>query len=192
MFFILVRILIIPFFFLFYPTIHKGKKNIPKGRAIFVCNHMSNLDPIIFELSSWKKKYYLAKKELFKKGFKGWFVSKMNTIPVERGKTDLNAMRKSLKVLNDDKGLVVFPEGTRNKTGKELGEIKSGAAMFAIKAKAPIVPVWIKKKPKFFRFNVLRYGKPFTLEQFYDKKLDSEVLEKAGKIIAQKLLENKI
>jgi hypothetical protein len=49
-----------------------------------------------------------------------------------------------------------------------------------------------KEKTKVFRFNVLRFGKPFTLEQFYDKKLDSEVLNEAGEIIAEKMLENKI
>lgn len=189
---ILIKVLFFPILWLLLPTFYKGKKNIPKGRAIFICNHRSNFDSIIVELSSWKKKYYLAKKELFKKGFKGWFIKGLNTIPVERGKIDITAMKTALRVLKNEKGLVIFPEGTRNKTGEELGEIKAGAAMFAIKTKSPIVPVWIKKRPKIFRFNVLRYGKPFTLEEFYDKKLDNETLEKVGKIITQKLLENKI
>ena len=116
----------------------------------------------------------------------------MRTIPIQRGKLDLTATKSALKVLKQGKGLVIFPEGTRNKTDKTLGSIKAGAAMFAIKSQSPIVPIWIKKKPKLFRCNVLQYGKPFILEEFYDKKLNAETLEKASKIIETKLLENKI
>ena len=62
--------------------------------------------------------------------------------------------------------------------------------MLAIKTKTPIVPVWIKKKPRLFRINSVKFGKPFTLEEFYDEKLTSEVLSKAGDKIAKNLLEN--
>lgn len=187
----LVKIILYVFLWIMYPTIYKGKKNIPKGKVIFIGNHTSNADPIIVEMSAWKEKFYLVKKELYKNKFIGGFWKRMNTIPVDRGNTDLSAIKAALKVLSRGKALVIFPEGTRNKTGEQLGAVKSGAAMLAIKAKAPIVPIWIKKKPRLFCPNSLRYGKPFTLEQFYDKKLDSEVLDQAGKIIAEKLLDNK-
>jgi 1-acyl-sn-glycerol-3-phosphate acyltransferase len=187
-----LKVLLYVFIWILFPTIFKGKRNIPKGKVIFVCNHTSNMDCIIVEMSAWKEKFYLAKKELFKSKLVGGFLKRMNTIPIERGKTDLTAIKTSLKLLNKEKAIVIFPEGTRNKTNEALGEVKSGAAMFAIKAKAPIVPIWIKKKPRIFCLNYLRFGKPFTLEQFYDKKLDNEVLDQAGQIIGEKLLENKI
>ena len=51
--------------------------------------------------------------------------------------------------------------------------------------------IWmVKQKP--FVLNTLRFGKPFTLEEFYDKKLDKNVLDEAGKILENKILENKI
>lgn len=187
-----LKVILYPILWLIYPTIFKGKENIPEGRAIFICNHTSNVDAIFVELSSWKDKYYLSKKELFKNKFAGGFLKRINAIPIERGKIDLTAIKTCLKLLNKEKALVIFPEGTRNKTEEALGEVKSGAAMFAIKSKAPIVPIWIKKKYKIFHTNTLRFGKPFTLEEFYDKKLDNEMLDKAGKIIAEKMLENRI
>lgn len=186
-----LKVILYVFLWIMYPTIYRGKKNIPKGKAIFVANHTSNADPVIVEMSAWKEKFYLVKKELYKNKFLSWFWRHMNTIPVDRGNTDLNAIKLSLRILNKGKALVIFPEGTRNKTGEELGTIKAGAAMLAIKSKSPIVPIWIKKKPRLFCFNSLQYGKPFTLEQFYDKKLDNKTLNEAGKIIAEKLLENK-
>lgn len=191
MFLRFLKILLYVFFWFLFPTIFKGKRNIPKGKVIFICNHTSNVDPIIVELSCWKEKFYLSKKELFKNKLVGGILKNMNTIPIDRGKTDLNAIKMSLKILNKGKALVIFPEGTRNKTNETLGEVKAGAAMFAIKAKAPIVPIWIKKKAKLFRFNVLQFGKPFTLEEFYDQKLNNTVLNQAGKIIGEKLLKNR-
>ena len=61
-----VKFLVYPWVWLLFPTAFKGKKNIPKGRVIFICNHTSNIDGILLVLSTWRKQYFLAKKELFK------------------------------------------------------------------------------------------------------------------------------
>ena len=186
-----LKILLYPFVWILFPTVFKGNKNIPKGKCIFICNHTSNIDPVLLVLSTWRKQYFIAKKELFKCWFMRLVMKVAHGISIDRGKTDLKAIKESIKVLNCGKILTIFPEGTRNKTQKDLGEVKSGAAMFAIKTKTPIVPIWIKKKPKLFRPNKLVFGKPFTLEEFYEEKLNAETLEKAGHIIGEKLLANK-
>ncbi len=183
-------LLYIPFWIMF-PTFFKGKKNVPKGKVIFVANHRSNMDIVVLNMALLRNQKMLAKKELFKNKLVGGFFKRMGCIPVDRGQTDLNAIKLSLNVLKKGKILTIFPEGTRNRTNAELGEVKTGACMLAIKAKSPIVPVWIKKKPKLFCFNVLRFGKPFTLEEFYNSKLDKNTLNSAGEILEKKILENK-
>ena len=94
-----------------------------------------------------------AKKEMFKNKFLSWFWRGMGLISLDRQKTDFTALKTSLSVLKDGKKLVIFPEGTRNKVNTELQEIKGGTALFAIKAKVPIVPMWIEKRGKIFRRN---------------------------------------
>ena len=59
--------------------------------------------------------------------------------------------------------------------------------MLAIKAKVPIIPINIKKKPKLFRRNKIIIGKPFELKDFYDQKLNSDVLDKASEIVYEEL-----
>ena len=59
--------------------------------------------------------------------------------------------------------------------------------MMAIKAKVPVVPMFVLKKPKFGRRNKVFVGEPFTLEQFYGKKLGGEELEAASKIVEEKI-----
>lgn len=190
MIFDILKFIIYIWIWIFFPTKFKGKRNIPKGKAIFVCNHTSNMDPILMCMSTWRRQYFLAKKELFSNPFKRGIMKMAHAIPIDRGKTDLKAIKMSMKVLAENKILTIFPEGTRNKTNEDLGEVKAGAGMLAIKTKTPIVPVWIEKKPRIFRLNTIKFGKPFTLEEYYDKKLTSDVLAEAGEKIAERLLEN--
>ena len=173
-----------------FPTKIIGKENIPKGACILSSNHTSNLDAVIFAVKTWEKKYYLAKKELFKNKLFGFFLKKLGAVKIDRQSNDVLAIKNCLKLLKNNKKLFIFPEGTRvHNENMELGEIKQGVAMFAIKAKVPIVPIFILRQPKLFRRNKIFIGKPFTLEEFYSKRLDSEELDKAGEIVLAKMEE---
>ncbi len=173
-----------------FPAKVIGKDNLPKGACIISSNHTSNLDAILLALHSWEKKYYLAKKELFSNKCSSAFYKSIGCIKIDREKSDVNAIKQSLKVLKNNKKLVIFPEGTRvNNENMEMGEVKHGVAMFATKAKVPIVPMFVSRKPKLFRKTKIFIGKPFELEEFYGKKLSSEELEKASNVIAEKMNE---
>lgn len=174
-----------------FPCKIYGRKNLTKGRAILTINHTSNLDPVQIMFGTYEKKYYLAKKELFKCKLVGGFIKGMGGIPIDRASADVGAIKKALKVLKNNKKLVIFPEGTRSKSDEmNLGEVKSGAAMLAIKSQAPIVPVWICNRPKAFRMTRIVIGKPYELSEFYGKK-GEEALSKASEVVAEKLNELK-
>ena len=149
-----------------YPTKVVGRENIPSGGAIFICNHLSNVDPLLIISYNKRKVYSLGKKELFNTKFKAWFFKSVGVISVDRGKPDISAIKKCLNILNNGKLLSIFPEGTRNKTDENLQEIKNGCCMLAIKTKLPIIPVNIQKKAKLFHRNKIIFGKPFELDSF--------------------------
>lgn len=175
-----------------YPTKIVGRKNLPKGKVIITLNHTSNLDAVVLILNTWEKKYFLAKKELFVSKARSWFLKKMGAIKIDREIADVSAIKEAFKVLKNNKKLVIFPEGTRNKTEElNLQQVKHGAAMVAIKTKTPIVPLWIFNRPKAFRKTKILIGKPYELDEFYGQKLSDEVLEKASAKVAEKLNETK-
>lgn len=175
-----------------YPCKIYGKKNLKKGKAVLTMNHTSNIDAVNIVLGTFEKKYFLAKKELFKNKLFGAFIKAMGAIKIDRAAADVGAIKNALKVLKNDKKLIIFPEGTRNKSDNvELGEVKSGAAMLAIKAKAPIVPVWVYNRPHAFRMTKILIGEPYELSQFYGAKITEEILNQASEIVSQKLNELK-
>lgn len=172
-----------------YPTKVVGRKNIVKGGAILICNHLSNVDPFLIISYNTRRIYSLGKKELFNTKFKAWFFKSVGVISVDRGNPDIKAIKTALKVLNKGKLLSIFPEGTRNKVNENLQEIKGGCCMLAIKTKLPIIPINIQKKARVFRRNKIIIGKPFELTEFYGQKLSSQILDDAGKIVQEKLME---
>ena len=145
----------------------KGVENIPtSGRAIIACNHRCASDPIYHACSIRQKLYFIAKKELFSFKPLGALLRALGAFPVDRAAIDRNAMRNAVELLEQDKMLLIFPEGTRSRDGT-LGVFKNGAASFALQAGAPIVPAAIimPHGKGFFKPVRIIYGEPITIEE---------------------------
>ena len=167
-----------------------GKENIPEGKTVIVSNHFHACDCGFLSRVYGKDVYFLAKKEVFKKKLFGSILKSYGGLPIDRDNPDMKSLLAPLKVLKNGHKLVVFPEGTRNKTGtNELQPIKPGAVVFAVKAKAPIVPVMILNKMRFMRRTPIIVGEPFELKEFYDKKLTDEDYVVMSDIVKGKMLE---
>jgi len=173
-----------------FPFKFYGKENLNDGKAVVVSNHFSAIDCVHYLNLSKDRPYFLAKKELFEKKFLNWLFTKYGGLPIDRDNPDLKAMLNAMKVLKNGEKLVIFPEGTRNKTGtNELQKIKGGAIIFAVKSKAPIIPVMMLNKPRLFVRTKIMIGKPFELSEFYDKKLTEEDYLEMENIVREKMLE---
>ena len=183
-----IKILLFIPFSIMFPCRIIGKKRIPKGKCIIICNHRSNIDYIYLWNKIWRKQYVLAKKELFKGKLVSWFFTKMGGIPVDRESIDLSVIKNSLTALKKEKILTIFPEATRNKTSQDLLEFKAGASVFSIKANAPIVPIYIQKRPHFLGFNRIVVGEPIFFDDSYK---GTEGTERANEILREKMLKLK-
>ncbi len=156
---------------------------------LFVGNHYSVLDVIVVAMATTKPVHFIAKKELFAKGISKKFVNKCECIPVNRDGTDVKAVMQSMKYLKNNESVIIFPEGTRNKTDETFLPFKSGAAAISIKTKTPIVPVVQVKKIGFLRRSHILYGEPFEFTEYYDKRLKEEDVLKCDEILREKMLE---
>lgn len=185
-------------YFAAYNVKVEGKENLPqKAGFIIASNHRTFADPPLLAVTSMCAKFsFVAKEELFRNRFFGWFIRKLGAFPVERGRGDMKVISDSVERLGEGRNLVIFPEGTRSLDGK-LGRGKTGVALIAAKSKAEIVPAAIifNGKLRFRKKVIVRYGKPISSselavgEDFSPKELKPIKQRIMGDI--QKLLEGK-
>lgn len=120
-----------------------GKENVnPKQSYVFVANHQSFLD--VFAVYGWLPNNFkwLMKKEIRRVPFVGTACAVAGHIFVDRTnpRAALQSVELIKKELVDGISTVIFPEGTRTKTG-ELGRFKQGAFKIAMDMQLPVVPV---------------------------------------------------
>jgi len=126
-----------------------NKERIPKdGQYLLTSNHRSIIDPLIVEVALQDSSidgYWVAKKELYNSFFFGAFTRNAGSILLDREASNMSSFFKATKeVVKDGKSIYIFPEGTRNKTGKAIAEFKEGSRIIALKNRLNILPVYIK------------------------------------------------
>lgn len=167
-------------------------EKLPKeGSVLLASNHLSNWDPVILAISLPRKLHFMAKEELFKIFVLGSIMRNVGTFPVKRGAADRNAIREAIKVLNDNKVLCIFPEGTRSNPGKLL-PFQPGVALIAHKANAPLIPLGLSGTNnilvKGLRVKVkLVIGDPIFPSQLAEGKINSQQIEEITGILQNKV-----
>ncbi|MBE5759534.1 MAG: 1-acyl-sn-glycerol-3-phosphate acyltransferase [Clostridiales bacterium] len=146
----------------------KGLENLEgsEGSIIFA-NHLSNNDIIILQVVTKQKLRIMAKEEVFKIKIFAPIMRWFGAFPVSRGNADRNALATAIKALKDGETFMIFPEGTRSKTGK-LQRFMPGIAGIAIESGAPLIMASIKGKPRLFGKTEVTFHKKMDVAQFID------------------------
>ena len=89
-----------------------GLENLPQsGSFLIAANHASFLDPPFIGSQVPRQIAYFARKTLWKPGIASWWLDEVGTIPVDRdGGQDVSAIKRVLKALKDNRGLILFPQ----------------------------------------------------------------------------------
>ncbi len=147
-----------------------GKDNIPKnGACILAGNHTGNFDAYLLFKGTNRPIHIIGKKELFEGPFK-WLFKTMHLIPVDRKSKNPKAKEEALKILEEEKILGIFPEGTFHKNDILL-PFKPGVISFALKSNAPIIPFAITNQFKFRSHPTIEFGKPIYIDKIKEDKL---------------------
>lgn len=141
------------FFSLYYRLIFglkiKGRVKVKDRPVLFCINHRSFNDPPLVGslLSSFglgRDLFVLAKIDLFRiSPTFGSMLKALNAIPLQRNGMDADVIKRAVEVLESGSSLMIFPEGTRNKT-KGLLEGKAGAGYIGLKSRASVIPIYLK------------------------------------------------
>lgn len=163
MFYSVVRFIVGILLRVFFRVKVSGKENIPiEGRLALCANHHSNWDPLFISIVFPRQISWMGKKELFKNKALAYILNKLGVFPVDRGETDISAIKTALRVLKDGGVLGIFPEGTRVE-GYDVENAKPGIALLTVKSKAIVLPIYIGSSYKLFSRVDINIGKSIDL-----------------------------
>lgn len=144
---------------------------------ILMGNHLSMMDPFIMAVAAPKEQIcFIGKKELWRVKPVAWFCRALKAIPVDRHNTDMEAMRACMRVTREGHVLGIFPEGTRHHQGV-MRELESGVALIALRAKVPLIPIYITGKVAPFRPLDVYVGQPIDMEDLRQQGINTETCQ---------------
>lgn len=120
-----------------------GRQYLDKHEgAMLLSTHQSMLDPVLVGLCFNGRLNYIARKTLFRNPLFAFLIHTLDAIEIDRDRGGLAGLREMLKRLQDNKKVLLFPEGTRTEDG-EIAKLKLGFAPIARRSEVPLIPIAI-------------------------------------------------
>lgn len=158
----LARVLANALFPVLWRAQREGLEHLPRaGPLIVAVNHVSWHDP---PLAGWavdpvRTPFFLGKAELFRGRLARWALVALHSIPLDRARGDVGALRRAEELLRAGGCLILFPEGTRSRTGVP-GRPKPGIGFLAQRTGAAVVPALVTGTRSAFGPMRIRFGAP--------------------------------
>ncbi|MBR6914996.1 MAG: 1-acyl-sn-glycerol-3-phosphate acyltransferase [Clostridia bacterium] len=148
----------------------KAKERI-RGGALAVSNHYGFFDPLYLMIAIWYRRHrFVCGKEFFESRARFWFKSFL-CIPIDRANFNISSLRAITDAMKSGYLVSMFPEGHVNgeRTG-DLEDFKPGLVLMALQAKAPVIPVYIKPRKRFYERIRFAVGEPIDVTSFYGER----------------------
>lgn len=142
-----------------------------KGGAILAANHTTFSDPFVVGSAFWYRRmnFFTADVVMATKT-REKLLKAAGSIKVNRGITDIEAVRSAVEVLKQGRLLLIFPEGSVQEVG-DVKQIKSGAALMALQAGVPIIPLFICYNPHWYNRRKVIVGNPIDPKALCQHKI---------------------
>jgi len=129
---------------MFFKIERVGLDSYPEGAGIIAPNHSSFLDAFLvaslLKKNNLRNTFFYGKKEHLNSPFRRMMAKHNNVIIMDLEKDLYHSIQQISQVLREGKKLIIFPEGTRSRTG-ELGEFKNTFAILSKELQVPVYPV---------------------------------------------------
>lgn len=176
---------------LFYRHRIYGKEHYIPGSAIIAASHTSFLDPCLVAISCPEEIHFLAKKTLFSLPLLGRLIRYLNSHPISKTSSDAQILKEIIYLLKQNKKVLLFPEGTRSKTG-DISSLQQGIGFLVVHSSCSVLPVYVygtysiwpigKKFPRLFGKTACVFGSPIDLSDFPDLSKKEAIVAITNKV----------
>ncbi len=151
-------------------------ENEPEEGGYLICsNHVSAADAVVICYAFKKNQaHFMAKKELFKIPLLSGLIRLLGAFPVDRGGSDVGAVKKAISMIKDGMGVAMFPQGHRHPgVDPRNTPVKNGAGLISSRAECDVMPVYVLRKKNTFRL----FKKTYVI---IGEKIDRATLKELG------------
>ena len=157
----------------------------PRSGAILVSNHRSGIDPLLIQPAGNRIVHWMVASEYWQYPMMGLVFRTLRAIPVGRRGIDTAATKQAIRLAKEGGLVGIFPEGRINTTADLLLPGRPGAALIALRARVPVIPVYIADAPyngsalgPFLMTAKVRVtiGQPIDLSAYFDRQKDKDLL----------------
>ena len=183
------------FLFVCFRFRRRGWRQIPDtGPVLLLSNHASHIDPVLVGAATQRRLFYLARSSLFRPALFAALIRSFGAVPIDREGHGLGGVKTTLRLLNAECSVLVFPEGTRTHDGS-IGSLRAGFVKVAQRSGVPVIPVWIDGSfgvlPRGRRFPrprkiEVRIGAPFRVPVDVDPETVIEHVNEQWRALAQR------
>ena len=172
----------------FYDDESNGRRI--KGRMMVISNHVSSFDPaVVLQTFYFRNPHILAADHAYRNRPLSWCMDHIGCIKIEKNTIDIESYKKIVAVLNNDKVVVVFPEGRIGSKMVDVSEFKPGAILMALRTNTPILPMYIGKRFGIFRRKSVIIGRQINMFEYVDyRRLSVKDMEDLAENIRQEVL----
>lgn len=169
------------------PTGEKFKGRI-QGGAILAANHSTFSDTFLVGVAVWyRRMFFLAAEVVMRTKLRSWLLGGVGAIKIDREAADIEAIRRSVEFLKQGYLLTIFPQGGITQS-EGVGTLKSGAAMIALQAGVPIVPMYICPKKKWYSHRTVVIGDPIHPKDYVARKFPSTAdIERISQVLTEEM-----
>lgn len=168
----------------------KARKKYKKG-VLFYSNHSSMMDPPYVMMGLWYRRIHFVTLQqiLDNPKTKFWFTKVFRTIPVDRDNVNFSSFKNVTDFLEAGRAVCIFPEGHIKTNEEAVDSFKNGMILMAIKAKVPLVPIYVEKRKKWYQRQVMFQGEEINLLEKYGPMPSMSQIEEAGRLCRERELE---
>lgn len=159
-----------------------------RGGALLVSNHIGFFDPIYLMFGvPTRRHHFICSKELSEHRIGPW-LRRCLCIPIDRENFTADSFREITSHLSAGELVTMFPEGRINTDGGEGGvaAFKSGMILMALRARTPIIPVYLRPKTHWWQRLVVVIGEPFDVAERYGARPTFSQIDAAAEELHRK------